>query len=65
MGVYHDSLQLGYPRCTMGDWWNQRDDLGALKGSAKSKTLKGQGGMEMITFAVVTFMKDQCRQEKI
>eukprot|EP00644_Phytophthora_capsici_P012916 jgi/Phyca11/101358/e_gw1.5.915.1 len=65
VGVYRAAENLGYPRRTVGDWWKQRDSIVAFEGSAKSKTLKGQGRKEMIPFSsvLVTFMKDQRRQE--
>ncbi|KAK1948061.1 hypothetical protein P3T76_000351 [Phytophthora citrophthora] len=65
VGVYRAAQKLNYPRRTVGDWWKQQDSIFAFAGSAKSKTLKGQGRKENIPFfsVLVTFMKDQRRQE--
>lgn len=55
------------PESTLRDWRNQAPRLFAFEGSERSKTLKGQGGKEIIPFAhdLIVFMKDRRRDEKV
>ncbi|EGZ04980.1 hypothetical protein PHYSODRAFT_368522, partial [Phytophthora sojae] len=57
----------GRPRGTVFGWWKQADRLFAFRGNSRSPTLKGQGRKEIFPSvpALVTFMKDTRRDEKV
>ena len=67
VGVEKAAQVLDFPRGTVHSWWAQRDLLVAFGGSQASKTLKGQGRRELMPFvsALVTYMKDQRREEQV
>ncbi|KAE9185164.1 hypothetical protein PF002_g26244 [Phytophthora fragariae] len=63
-----DALRhLGYPRRNLRDWAAKRAKIFDYRGAQTSKTLKGQGRKEIVPFshALVTFMKDMRRDEKV
>ncbi|ETK71107.1 hypothetical protein L915_21593 [Phytophthora nicotianae] len=55
------------PRRTVGNWVDNKEAIMSFSGSAKSKTLKGQGRKEMIPFSreLVLYMKDERRDNNI
>jgi transposase-like protein len=67
VGVDEAARQLQRPRGTIFGWWKQASELLAYQGNARSPTLKGQGRKEIFPSvpALVTFMKDTRREEKV
>ncbi|EGZ10661.1 hypothetical protein PHYSODRAFT_369061, partial [Phytophthora sojae] len=60
-----EALQLA--RGTVHGWWKQAEKLFSFTGHSTSKSRKGQGRREVFPdiLAVVTFMKDVRREEKV
>lgn len=67
VGVEEAARQLERPRGTVFGWWKQAERLLAFRGNSRSPTLKGQGRKEIFPSvpALVTFMKDTRRDEKV
>uniref|UniRef100_H3GT21 DDE-1 domain-containing protein n=1 Tax=Phytophthora ramorum TaxID=164328 RepID=H3GT21_PHYRM len=67
VGVEEAARVLGYPRGSVFTWNKQAESLLDFRGPKTSKTLKGQGRKEIFpsVSAVVTFMKDVRRDEKV
>jgi transposase-like protein len=67
VGVEEVAREISCARGTVHGWWKQADKLFSFTGAATSKTLKGQGRKEMFPAvpALVTFMKDKRREEKV
>ncbi|KAG3172518.1 hypothetical protein PC128_g18513 [Phytophthora cactorum] len=67
VGVEEDVRILGYPRSSVSSWSKQADKLLDFKGPKTSKTRKRQGRKELFhgVAAIVTYMKDVRRDEKL